>query len=312
VGEGGVFELIEVVALMRTLRLVPVGCQRIASLSSQLQWAAGACVFLPQNPLVGGLRVRKERGMLASVLNQDGGVVVSSQRSRSVGRNFEVVAYAHGYGCFAIPAAGLSLSSQRRPYVRVASKKGKKSSESSSDVLLKEREDDVEVEGEREPDLKVKGKKKHKGKKKAKESPTNGNAMAIAAAEEEEEEEEVEEEEQPLQREVALNGAVTEEVEEVHEPQEKGKKKVKGKGKVEQPLVEEIQKDEVQMKQKEKEKEKEKKKGKGKEVDSQATETVATLDAFQEDEELEGFEEIGAESANCKHECPRGRSKCLH
>ena len=291
---------------MRTLRLVPVGCQRIASLSSQLQWAAGACVFLPQSPLVGGLRVRKERGMLASVLNQgSGGVVVSSsQRSRSVGRNFEVVAYAHGYGCFAIPAAGLSLSSQRRPYVRVASKKGKKSSESSSDVLLKEREDDVEVEGEREPDLKVKGKKKHKGKKKAKESPTNGNAMAIAAAEEEEEEIE-EEEEEPLQREVALNGAVTEEVEEVHEPQEKGKKKVKGKGKVEQPLVEEIQKDEVQMKQKEK------KKGKGKEVDSQATEPVATLEAFQEDEELEGFEEIGAESANGKHECPRGRSKCL-
>ena len=288
---------------MRTLRLVPVGCQRIASLSSQLQWAAGACVFLPQVPLVGGLRVRKERGMLASVLNHDGGVVVSSQR-RSVGRNFEVAAYAHGYGCFAIPAAGLSLSSQRRPYVRVASKKGKKSSESSSDVLLKEREDDVEVEGEREPDLKVKGKKKHKGKKKAKEPPTNGNAMAMATTEEEEEEEE---EVEPLQREVALNGAVTQEVEEVHEPQEKGKKKVKGKGKTEQPVVEEIQKDEVQMKQKEKEKEK---KGKGKEVDSQATESVAALDALQEDEELEGFEEIGAESANGKHECPRGRSEC--
>lgn len=294
-----VFFVIEFFTLMRTLRLVPVGCQRIASLSSQWQWTAGACVLLPQNAVVGGFRVQKERGMVASGLDYDGGVVGSSQR-RSVGRNFEVADYAHGYGCFAIPAAGLSLSSQRRPYVRVASKKGKKSSESSSDVLLKEREDDVEVEveGERAPDLKLKGKKKHKGKKKAKESPMNGNAVAMAAAKEEEEEEEENEDEEELRREVALNGAVAQEVEEVHEPQEKGKKKVKGKGKMEQPVVEDIEKDEVQMKQKEKEK----KKAKGKDVDSQGTESAATLDVSQEDEELEGFEEIGAESADSEHE----------
>lgn len=154
---------------MRTLRLLSFGpgspcwTAQVAPLyvASQRSYtpACGAHEF------AAGIRLREQGGVRDCVQE-----VRARATERSYGvslREFgELSSTSYGFG-----VSGGSMSCQRRLYVKVAGKKGKKS---EKDVLVKEREEDVEGEEEIE---KLEGKKKKK--KKSKEVLENGDALEM-------------------------------------------------------------------------------------------------------------------------------------